>query len=70
MIATIRDGLTRAEALVAERNATLGEWTEEIARLRAGLAHAEALAFERTAKLNRIRAFWLWKTYKLLMRSS
>ena len=70
LIATIRDGLTRAEALVAERNATLGEWTEEIARLRAGLAHAEALAFERTAELNRIRAFWLWKTYKLLMRSS
>jgi GT2 family glycosyltransferase len=64
----LRQALSHAERLVAERN-------EEIARLRSGLAHAEALVVDRdatireqNAKLDRIRRLWLWRAFQSMRR--
>ena len=61
LIAKLRQGLTLAETLLAERDA-------EIVRLRAGLSHAEALAFERYHELQELQKSWLWKYRIFLMR--
>ena len=53
---------------VADRDRLIGERERLIEELRAGLAHAESLAFSRAAELDRIKSFFLWKSYERLMR--
>ena len=61
-IEQMRQGLSHAEALVAERD-------EEIVKLRSALGHAESLAIRRGAQLERIHASWLGKLAIYLART-